>query len=326
MEQLKNNAATALDGSINNSVTSITVDDGSVFPSTGNFRLLCGSEIMLCTARSSNTLTVTRGHESSTAASHNDNDQIELVYTSGSFDQLIAEYYQSGGYSSRPSSPRKGTMYRATDLLNADWFYDGSAWSLIKPTPVPPAKIVDLTSWTALNHSTCIFTNKNGLLEGEFNVFSNNNLRGYTKSIPSAPYKINIGLNHLLDGSQPIASYIGVRENGTGKMKAMFYNAGNIGTIGLEFWNSATSFNSTIVSARSTVASARTWLRLEDDNTNWKWQFSRDGLNWTLLYSETRNTNMTSAADQWFMGFLHNATYSGSPNTKSWILSAWEGA
>jgi hypothetical protein len=51
-EQYSNFGFTTLNGSINNSVTSITVTDGSVFPSVGNFRIRVAQEIMLCTARS----------------------------------------------------------------------------------------------------------------------------------------------------------------------------------------------------------------------------------------------------------------------------------
>lgn len=90
-EQYANNAKTTLNGSINNSTTSITVTDGSVFPSSGDYRLKVDDELMLCTARSGNTLTVTRGIESATAASHSDGAQISLVLTTQSFLNLLGE-------------------------------------------------------------------------------------------------------------------------------------------------------------------------------------------------------------------------------------------
>jgi hypothetical protein len=90
-EQLKNDAATTLNGAINNSVTSVVVTDGSVFPSVGNFRILVESEIMLCTARSSNTLTVLRGQEGTTAASHGDGLGVLHTLTAGSHTRIIQD-------------------------------------------------------------------------------------------------------------------------------------------------------------------------------------------------------------------------------------------
>src|SRR4051812_19241134 len=82
-ETFANNRSTTLNGAINDSVTSITATSGAVFPATGNFRLICGTEILLCTARSSNTLTVQRGAEGSTAASHADLAALTHIVTSG---------------------------------------------------------------------------------------------------------------------------------------------------------------------------------------------------------------------------------------------------
>ena len=91
-EQFLNDRQTTLNGAINNSVTSITVTDGSVFPATGNFRIRIGTELLLVTARSTHVLTVTRGAESSTAASHSSLDTVQLVLTAASLLALITDY------------------------------------------------------------------------------------------------------------------------------------------------------------------------------------------------------------------------------------------
>jgi hypothetical protein len=92
-EKIVNNAVTTLASGINSSVTSLTVaaGAGALFPSTGNFRLRCGSELMLCTARLTDTLTVQRGIESTTAVSHSADDTIKSVLTAGAITQLLAE-------------------------------------------------------------------------------------------------------------------------------------------------------------------------------------------------------------------------------------------
>lgn len=71
-EYLANNAITTLVNSINSSITSIVVASASGFPAV-NFRIVIDEEIMLVTAKSGNTFTVTRGVESTTAISHDRN-------------------------------------------------------------------------------------------------------------------------------------------------------------------------------------------------------------------------------------------------------------
>src|SRR5688572_4967096 len=111
MELFTNNGTTTLNGAINNSVTTITVTLGSVFPNTGNFRVIVDSEIMLCTARSGNDLTVTRGSEGSTAASHSNGATISLIITNGSIRQLMSDYLATGTFASRPSAQFDGRLY-----------------------------------------------------------------------------------------------------------------------------------------------------------------------------------------------------------------------
>ena len=71
--ELTGRGETTLAVGINNSVSAITVADGSVFPATGDFILTIveGSnfEDVLATARSGNVITVTRAYAGTTAQS-----------------------------------------------------------------------------------------------------------------------------------------------------------------------------------------------------------------------------------------------------------------
>lgn len=96
-EQIKNFATTTLAEDLDNSETVITVTSGAVFPSSGNFRVTCESEIMLCTSISSNDLTVTRGYEGTTAATHANGTEIKHAITAGSLPQIIAENSTTSG-------------------------------------------------------------------------------------------------------------------------------------------------------------------------------------------------------------------------------------
>jgi hypothetical protein len=96
VEVYANNAATTLNGGINNVVTSLIVTSASGFPSTGNFRILVDAEIMLVTAVSGTTFTVTRGVESTTATTHGNGAAVTHILTAGSLAQ---------GFSDRNSVP-----------------------------------------------------------------------------------------------------------------------------------------------------------------------------------------------------------------------------
>ena len=90
-ELLTNFGRTTLASGCTDVATSISLLDGSSFPATGNFRVNCEDEIMLVTARATNTLTVQRGMEGTTAAAHSTGVHISQVATAGAVVELIDE-------------------------------------------------------------------------------------------------------------------------------------------------------------------------------------------------------------------------------------------
>jgi hypothetical protein len=86
-ELFANDAYTTLNGAINNSVTTIVVADGALFPAEGDFRIRVDDEFMLVTGVSGTTWTVERAVEgmgvqaTGTAASHADDAEIRQVLT-----------------------------------------------------------------------------------------------------------------------------------------------------------------------------------------------------------------------------------------------------
>lgn len=89
MELFANNASSTLNGSITAGATSLVVASAANFPAGGNFRLLIDSEIMLVTAVSTNTLTVTRGQEGTTAVNHSNGAVVTDILTAGALVQAI---------------------------------------------------------------------------------------------------------------------------------------------------------------------------------------------------------------------------------------------
>lgn len=92
--KVTNNAISTLNGAVNNSVTTwaLQAGDGAKFPSTYPFDVTCQSEIARCTSRSTDTLTVTRGVQGTSAASHADGVAVELRMTAKHIDDITGMF------------------------------------------------------------------------------------------------------------------------------------------------------------------------------------------------------------------------------------------
>src|SRR5581483_2442921 len=130
-EQFADLAQTTLASSINSSVTSITVSDGSSFPSSGTYSIIIDSEIMTVTARSGNTLTVTR-NEFGGAASHTAGATVVCVLTARALRQFQQDMTLSGTLGSRPSAAYQGRLYLPSD---SPYIYrdNGVSWDAYGP-------------------------------------------------------------------------------------------------------------------------------------------------------------------------------------------------
>ncbi len=154
--KLTNNAFATLAAGINSSATSITLTtgQGARFPtlSAGDYfyaTLVDTSnnlEIVKCTARSTDVLTVTRGQEGTTARAYSAGDRIEIRITAQTFldataitptavsDQTNSStgYFDlpSGTTAQRPGSPTTGAI-RFNTSISAPEIYDGTAWQNI---------------------------------------------------------------------------------------------------------------------------------------------------------------------------------------------------
>ena len=130
-ENFANTSQTTLNGAIDSSTTTVVVTSATGFPSV-NFRILIDSELMLVTNVSTNTFTVTRHVESTSAASHSDGATVTHVLTAASLiaavtDRYAGKYWTSG--TSMPGSPTTGDRITRTDLQGGlDFFYDGTRW------------------------------------------------------------------------------------------------------------------------------------------------------------------------------------------------------
>jgi len=89
--QVKNRAISTLASGISDTDTSLTVTpgEGAKFPQPGNgFNITIDDEILKCTGRSTDTLTVTRAQEGTTAAAHSAGAAVSLNITAAVVQQL----------------------------------------------------------------------------------------------------------------------------------------------------------------------------------------------------------------------------------------------
>ena len=91
--QVKNDAVSTLAADITNTATSLSVaaGDGAKFPQPGDgFHITIDNEILKCTARTGDTLTVTRAQEGTTAAAHSAGVAVRLNITAAIISELQA--------------------------------------------------------------------------------------------------------------------------------------------------------------------------------------------------------------------------------------------
>lgn len=285
-EQYANNAQTTLNGAINNSTTSITVTDGSVFPSSGDFRLKIGTELLLCTARSGNTLTVTRGVESSAADSHADLAPVKHVLTKQGFLNLVGDAIQIGARASRPSAPNKGTLYYPNDygLLS---YYDGSAWNyLLDGRVVTPPAVSDF-AWTNQGSATAV--DRDGIVMTAPDS-SGDSIRILSKAKAGSTYTVTA----MFRGLHPSDNYYGyglcLVDSASGKL--ITFKSGTTGSIAVENWNSPTSFLNTASPISGNINTQRNsliHLRIIQNGTNRLYQASVNGYDWITTHSTTNS-------------------------------------
>jgi hypothetical protein len=146
--KVANNAFATLASGITSSATSITVasGQGARFPILGAgdyfYATLINTsnqlEIVKCTARSGDVLTVVRAQEATTARAYDVGDRIEIRITAATFEDATAIYdvpTESTGYLAMPAgttAQRPGTPVAGATRFNTEAgsleFYDGAVW------------------------------------------------------------------------------------------------------------------------------------------------------------------------------------------------------
>lgn len=300
-EQISNGAISNLDAAIDASTTSLDVVSALDFPTVGNFPIIVGSEIMLVTAVSGNTFTVTRGTEGSTAAAHNQNARVRGVLTTRSVSQLIEDKIPLAATSA--GLP----LYRMTSSAGAS---------------------LNSSSFTWVNQGTATVSNLPfGGLSFTIPRSAGIDVRGMVRTAPSTPYTITAMVTHTAGLVRATANDfpwigIGFRESATSKFTPIRQWPEPAVSV-LNYTNETTT--STVV-YESIVAyePTRQYLQIEDDGTNLYWRRSNNGIHWIELATALRGAHFTTAPDQVGV-FIHGrwGTATGSNTNHVGNLLHW---
>jgi hypothetical protein len=318
VEQYANLAQDQLNGGIDNVVVSLDLDDASEFPATGNFRILIDSELLICTARTSNTLTVVRGQEGTVAASHSDNAIVTLVATAGSILAVGSAIHRSDVVASRPAAGLEGRLFFPTAGRTIDRD-NGTLWTPYGPTYTLKEPIDGDFAWINQGGASVDMSEGGILLLAPAGT---GGLRIRKKTAPATPYTITVAFIPHMSGDPAAFPGMGplFRKSGTGELVTFSYTQATTVFARPQKWNSPTSFNNGYVATWDAINNFLTgdlvWMQISDNGTNLIFRVSNDGKNWYQTFSVSRTDFLSGGPDE--VGFWGNAT--ASYDTALWLL------
>lgn len=298
-QQYANLAQSTLSSGYTAGDTTLHLTSGASFPANGNFLVAMDDPpafFLLCTARSSNDLTVSSsGQEGTSAANLASGKKVTQVITAGAFDAIRNEITYVDTYANLPSTTRqtRGNRFKASDS-EYDFIFDGSNWQAFwrgLPVTVPPS-IGGLT-WVNQGSATADQTTGKLVITVPGSSASHHCL---VKSMPARPYTFDVGVQHLGSFATISESGIVVRDSAAGKLVVFvkFWSANTL-RLALSNWNSPTSFNAAVQEWAG--VDWPLFLRLVDDNTNFNFYYSHDKLSW-VLFKQVGRTAFLAAPDQ----------------------------
>lgn len=317
IEQFANDCESTLNGAISSSATSLTVTSAATFPTSGNFRVLIDSEIMLVTGVSGNVFTVSRGQEGTTASGHADLATVIQIMTKGAMAAFRSDSVIWNTYANRPAVGAVGRLHLVSDDVTGA-YDDGSTWKpfglVHKFTPPVDSQF----AWVNQGGAT-LTTSQDGITISA-PVSSGDNHRIRKKAAPATPYTITAYIAHNVSAQNYSAMGLSFRESSSGKLHSFGFTISGNNNIASSKWNSPTSFSADYLMIGQVPTGLRKgsgWLRISDDGTNRKCWLSCDGKNW-LCYHSIGRTDWITADEVTFFLNINNGTYPGNMTLYSW--------
>lgn len=312
LEQYKNQAVTTLNGAIDDLVTSISVTDGSVFPSNGDFRIVIDTEIMTCTARTGNSLTVTRATEGSVATNHNDGSNVAHCLTAGAMYALIEKMVQYGPASSKTNQTTPGGIYLSN--TNGLFRYDGTGYQqYINPMKIKhPGVLADWTDLTGSTASSTTYeeadTDLGFYLRANGGSTAVRRVKARIKAIPSPPRSLTVGLYQYSDSGTALGTTGIILYNSSTNQTICFGSYWRLDnaaySIGLRNYYTPSFVDSVTISTLTVdqynVGNGPIFIKVVDNGTTITYNFSQDNIYWVQVAQEATNARMTPS--DWGVG------------------------
>jgi hypothetical protein len=300
-QQLANLASSVLASGYTAGNTSITLNtgDGAKFPSTGNFTIALNDPpdfFLLCTARSTDVLTVSSsGTEGTTAINEASGVAVTHVITAGVTRALYSDYSVSDILANLPSAGLAGRIFIPQNGMYDILRDNGSSWNYFRNGRLCMPPDVSWTfSWVNQGDATLDTSHGASILYG--GSASGTDSRTRVKSAPSTPYHALIGYKFKTANASNCMIGMCFRDSGSGKMNIFgIFQADLLRYVGFSL-SSPTGFDATFYNpGDSFVIQGDTyWMRIGDDGTNRTYSVSENGYDWLQLYSEANSTYFTA--------------------------------
>lgn len=261
-ESLVNQVNLTLNGTINSTQTTLTLNDASSLPADATIRFRIENELLSCSEISGNTCTVTRAIEGTTGATHNDGTSVEVVLTPLGLEKFLQQNSYHGCFT------QEATPIAVPDnrLLNAS------------------GNVLTVSDFTWLNQGTATASDSS---KGGFYIQTQSEAawqwRGLLLPVPATPYSVfahmRFGPGFTL-GSGGSTMLTGWYQSSTGE----FEGAGIRAQDAAAFWqfSDVNTFSATVDSTAAGYMMGRDmWVRITDDATSHKVQFSFNQTNWS---------------------------------------------
>lgn len=284
VERYTNGATTTLNGGITNSALTLVVNSATDFPSSGNFRILIGSEIMIVTAVSGTTFTVSRGQEGTTAAAHSNTDSVLQILTAGGLNGWVNNHTYLGAQPAAEFNRVQMNDFQLGHDNGSNWFNASPMWRLYP---------VNIGSFGWVNQGSAAYSNNGGVLDVAIGSVGGENARCLSKAQPTPPYSVTALWVPDIGADDYAGVGIGFREITTTRLSInLFLVASNKHFINVRRLTNPGLFSSDYASV-AVCTSNFVWLRLRNDGTNLFYDFCYDGINWNQIATDAIGSFIT---------------------------------
>lgn len=307
--------------------TSITVlgpSSGSLgtVPSsmTGNtFRIRIDNEIMIVTATNGTglTWTVTRGAESTTAATHLANANVYIIFTGGAINQGHADYSPAGTAATIPAAGVAGRLYYPTDgnLIYRDTGSAWQAWGPLSPMIPPPT-----TGFTAINfpgsgaqQTSNTFANGYPEISSALWTGSGRQVSILGMTAPAAPYFVEGSILAAASSQSGVSSYgICLYNSTSGKVLSFAIKVGINGpydahALYVDYYTALSTYSASPFGPQPIDLQQVRYMKITSDGTNLKFYTGSDGHNYIMNISLAISSYFTPDTIGFYMDPQNNA-------------------